>query len=142
MVTLRAALLSVGLAILPGVSPALAGELSGVVSHVRDGDTIELGPVAIRLQGLHAPELDETLGPEARAAMVGLVQGRAVVCQLTGETNRDRLIGTCYRDGQDIAALLVGMGLARDCPRFSGGRYRGLEREPGASLPLPGYCRP
>jgi micrococcal nuclease len=137
-----AAAILAALALLP--PPSLAGEsqVTGIVAHVRDGDTIEVGPVAVRLQGLHAPELDEALGPEARAAMVGLVEGKAVACDLTGERNRDRVIGVCYRDGEDVAALLVALGLARDCPRFSGGRYKALEREPGASLPLPAYCVP
>ena len=33
----------------------------------------------------------------------------------------------CYREGQDIAEALVRAGLARDCPRFSGGRYAAAE---------------
>ena len=32
--------------------------LAAVVTHVRDGDTIEVGSLAIRLQGLAAPEGD------------------------------------------------------------------------------------
>lgn len=138
-----ASVILAALACLPLAGPQAApSRVTGIVTHVRDGDTIEVGPVAVRLQGLHAPELDETLGPESKAAMVRLVEGREVTCDLTGEKNHDRVIGVCYRDGQDIAALLVGLGLGRDCPRYSGGRYKALEREPGASLPLPGYCLP
>lgn len=44
---------------------------------------------------------------------------------------------------------LVRQGLARDCERFSGGRYRAAERQAAdegatirASYPLPGYCTP
>ena len=36
--------------------------LEGNVSHVRDGDTIDLGPITIRLQGIAAPELNEPGG--------------------------------------------------------------------------------
>ena len=35
------------------------GTLTGQVTHVRDGDTIEVGSLAIRLNGLAAPEGDE-----------------------------------------------------------------------------------
>ncbi len=41
---------------------ATAAELHGVVSHVRDGDTIEVENIPIRLNGVSAPELDEPLG--------------------------------------------------------------------------------
>ena len=69
-------------------------------------------------------------------------------CQLDGETTYDRCAGTCYLDGRDIAAELVRAGLARDCPRYSGGRYADEERaaaRDGATIrewyELPGYCR-
>ena len=46
--------------------PAQAVEptiLTGIVTHVRDGDTIEMGKIAIRLNCVSAPELKELLGP-------------------------------------------------------------------------------
>lgn len=123
--------------------PVEAATLTGIVTHVRDGDTIEVGGQAVRLQGLHAPEMGEPLGQESRAAMVALALGKPAECQLTGETNGDRVIGVCYVNGQDVAAELVKLGLGRDCPRYSGGRYAHLE-QPGAAaaMPWPGYCRP
>jgi micrococcal nuclease len=45
-------------------------------------------------------------------------------------------------DGRDIGAELIEAGLARDCPRFSRGRYAELEPEAARRLPLPGYCTP
>jgi len=59
------------------------GTVTGRVSYVRDGDTIELGATAIRLNGLAAPEWNEPGGTEAREAMIGLVHGRTVRCELT-----------------------------------------------------------
>jgi hypothetical protein len=48
-------------------------------------------------------------------------------------------------DGADIAAVMVRGGLARNCERFSGGRYRAAKRQAAAegatittSYPLPG----
>ena len=120
-------------------SSASGADLTDTVNHVRDGDTIEVGGLAIRLQGLHAPETDDPGGAEASAFMSNLVLGRDLDCDLTGERSHDRLIGVCYLDGRDIAAELIGAGLARDCPRFSGGRYAAIDRRP--DMPLPDYCR-
>jgi micrococcal nuclease len=58
--------------------PALAqkcarGSLVAEVTHVRDGDTIEVGGLPIRLQGLAAPEGDEPGGEEATQAMQAAV---------------------------------------------------------------------
>ena len=44
--------------------------LEGTVTHVRDGDTIEIGETAVRLSGLHAPEMDENRGSTSRDFMV------------------------------------------------------------------------
>ena len=52
--------------------------LTGNVTHVRDGDTIEVGEVPIRLNGVSAPELDEPLGADAKKFMHDLVMGQPV----------------------------------------------------------------
>ncbi len=124
-------------------TPAFANSvLEGTVTHVRDGDTIEVEGVAVRLSGLHAPEMDENRGSTSRDFMVNLVHGQRVRCELTGARSYDREIGICYLGSTDIAAELVKAGLGRDCPRFSGGRYRQHERpEARDRMPLPGYCR-
>jgi endonuclease YncB( thermonuclease family) len=80
--------------------------------------------------------------------MRSLSLGRTVRCELNGERTHDRCVAVCFLDGADIAEALVRQGLARDCPRFSGGRYRRAELEAaqsGATIresyALPGYCR-
>lgn len=124
------------------VTPATAQDtLTGTVTYVRDGDTIEAGGVAVRLNGVAAPELDEPVGQEAKRYMHELVAGKAVRCQLNGERSYDRVIGVCFIDGEDIGALIISAGLARDCPRFSKGRYDAFNTEASRKLPLPGYCR-
>jgi len=122
-------------------------DLSGPVTHVRDGDTIEVAGVPVRLQGLHAAELSEPGGHDAKRFMAALVRGRDAACKLTGERNRDRMIGVCFVEHRagfvDLGEAMVAAGMARDCPRFSGGRYAEAEAEAGRawSTPLPGYCR-
>lgn len=128
---------------------AIPSQLTGQVTFVRDGDTIELGATAIRLSGLAAPEWDALGGFEATAAMRELVLGKVVTCELDGEATYDRCAAICHLHGTDISEEMVLMGLARDCPRYSGGRYRAAEQQAadgGATIretySLPGYCTP
>ena len=71
-----------------------------------------------------------------------------MLSDLDGEVTYDRCAAICTADGADIAAEMIRMGLARDCPRFSGGRYEEIELEAAAqgatiaeTYKLPGYCR-
>lgn len=124
--------------------PAL---LRGTVTKVRDGDTIEVDGVAVRLQGVAAPERREPLGRLATQAMTEFVRGQQVVCRPNGTRSRDRIVAVCELAGVDLGAYLVRRGLARDCPRYSGGAYAALEASLGEQspvrrlYPLPNYCR-
>jgi micrococcal nuclease len=137
-------IVSLLLATLALITHAIAAEptiLTGTVTHVRDGDTIEVGKIPIRLNGVSAPELDEPLGPQSKAFMVDLVDGKNVRCELTGAKTYDRLVGTCYLDGEDVGIAVISSGLALDCPRYSGGRYSEFEVEAAReAIVLPGYC--
>ncbi len=122
--------------------------LEGTVSHVRDGDTIEVGPIAVRLQGIAAPEGNEPGGDIATNAMRDLVLGKELRCELTGDRSHDRVIGVCFlKDGRDIGEVMVFQGNARDCRRFSRGRYADAEKHARAMghdlsriYVLPEYC--
>jgi site-specific DNA recombinase len=86
-------------------SPALAqkcarGSLAAEVTYVRDGDTIEVGGLPIRLQGLAAPEGDEPGGDEATQAMQALVLGRELRCDLDGQRTYDRCVAISAARGQ------------------------------------------
>jgi micrococcal nuclease len=67
----------------------------------------------IRLNGLAAPEGDEPGGEAATRAMVELVDGRTLRCELNGRRTYDRCVGQAA-----VAAATIGR------------TYR-----------LPGYCR-
>ena len=115
--------------------------ITGYVTHVRDVDTVELGGIAVRLNGIDGPELSERIGQEAKLFMAELVLNREVVCNLTGERSHDRLIGICYLNGEDIGAMAIRNGFALDCRRYSGGRYAGLETDAAiASIERASYC--
>jgi micrococcal nuclease len=143
-VPLRTAMLSRWLAIaLVLLTPNLAAaETLHGRGKVTDGDTLRVGGVAVRLQGIAAPEMDEAGGAAAKAYLRELAEGQTVVCALTGERTHGRRVGTCWVGSQDLAEAVIAAGLARDCPRFSGGRYAGVEQPQAQSLPLPSYCRP
>lgn len=129
------------------IASSAPSTLVGEVTYVRDGDTIEVDGAPIRLNGLAAPEHNELGYHTAKAAMVTLALGKVVECELNGERSYDRFIGVCYLEGVDLGATMVKLGVARDCPRYSGGRYRDLERiaaTNGSTIsiiyPLPRYC--
>jgi micrococcal nuclease len=99
------------LAASPAAADCVAGPLTGEITFVRDGDTIELGATAIRLSGVAAPEWNARGGFEATAAMRELVLGKVVICELDGEATHDRCAAICRRYGTDISEEMVRMGL-------------------------------
>lgn len=94
---------------------------------VTDGDTIRVEGIRIRLAGLDAEELKEPNGKRAKRALEILIDDRIVTCKLTGERSYDRYIGVCTVAGLDIGLAMVEWGMALDCARYSGGRYRSYE---------------
>lgn len=116
--------------------------VSGSVTKVRDADTVVVQGVPIRLNGVDAPENGTRAGNKATAAMKQLVSGKNLTCKLNGERTYDRWVGVCStEDGRDIGAAMIASGLALDCRRYSGGRYRNLEPAGVRSrLSQAGYC--
>ncbi len=124
--------------------------MSGI-GKVKDGDGILFGKVEIRLQGIAAPEDNsaklEVGGKESTENLRGLVDGRFVVCHLDGTTAAKRPVGICFVDGIEVNRYQVQTGHARDCRKFSRGRYLDDElaaRRAGHELhlvyDLPSYC--
>jgi endonuclease YncB( thermonuclease family) len=61
--------------------------LLGTITKVRDGDTIEVDKILIRLNGVSTPEMNEPLGPKSKAFMTDLVMGKRLRCELDGSKN-------------------------------------------------------
>lgn len=116
-------------------TPATTGEesFSGVVTSITDGDTFRIGDRAVRLCGVNSPERDERGYSEAGAYLGRLIDGRSVSCRGVGggsvcdgrsdPTSYNRVVATCFVNGQDVAAEMVRAGHAVDWPRYSGGHY-------------------
>lgn len=90
--------------------------IEGPVSHVRDGDTIEVLGIPIRFGSLDCAERETQAGQVATHRLRELITGQSLTCALNGRTSYDRRIGRCILpDGRDLAAQMIREGL---CGRF------------------------
>ncbi|MZR14267.1 thermonuclease family protein [Maritimibacter sp. DP07] len=94
-----------------------------------DGDTLWLGRIKVRLNGIDAPERGQPRFAAATRALRDVTRGQVVTRRLNGEKSYDRYIGSCFVGSVDVAAFVIASGNALDCARYSGGRYRSLETQ-------------
>jgi micrococcal nuclease len=95
---------------------------------VIDGDTIDISGTRIRLAGIDAPEMDHPYGKNAKWTLVNMCKGQEVRAVFDGDLSHDRTVATCFLpDGRDLSAEMVKAGMAVDWPKFSRGKYAGLE---------------
>ena len=80
--------------------------LSGTVTHVRDGDTIEVSGIAVRLSALDCPENDTRQGKQA-TKIAKQFEGSQAMCELTGAKSYDRLVGYCTVGGTDFGFYMM-----------------------------------
>ena len=102
--------------------------ISGDV-RVVDGDTIVLGGVRIRLEGIDAPETSQTCttqagqvwacGRAATAILAKIIGGQPVTCNERGLDKYRRVLAVCYAGGIDINAQMVRLGYAWAFVRYS-----------------------
>lgn len=93
------------------VPKSTPGNVDGRVTHVRDGDTIEVAGRPIRFATLDCAETGTRAGTRAYRNMRALVSGKTLSCRLTGRKSYDRWIGACrLPDGRDLAAVMVQSG--------------------------------
>lgn len=86
----------------PAVLIFSSQEIVGRVTHVRDGDTIEVSGVPIRFGSLDCAERGTSDGQRATERMRRLVAGQTLTCYLNGRTSYERKIGSCrLQDGRD-----------------------------------------
>ena len=119
-------------------------ELTGQITHVRDGDTIKVGNIAIRLNGLTCDERGTALGDRATAYLRSQVLGKTAACSLNGERTYERLVGRCAtEDLGDIGAHLITQQLCGRCERYdSGNEYVQAQTKAGPYAgTMPSYCK-
>lgn len=93
----------------PKAAPKVSSQttiLSGPVTHVRDGDTIEVNGIAVRLSALNCPEND-TLQGQAATKLAKQFLGSSAVCELTGAKTYDRVVGYCSVGGNDFGLYMM-----------------------------------
>ena len=120
---------------------------------VRDAETIQLGELTYRLDGIEAPAFDQTCidehadpwacGVEARDQLVNLIAGRPVHCEDLGvnTTYRKWHIGICTAEGDttSLNRLLVRKGFALNFDRPANGQFK--NDEGGAQTELLGLWK-
>lgn len=90
---------------------------SGSVAYVGDGDSlcVALGPshaqwAEVRLADFYAPELHDTGGPEAKATLSRLVEGKKVEC-IAEHRSYDRVVAVCRLRGRSVGDLMRSSGV-------------------------------
>lgn len=121
-------LLPVLAAHVPFAAAAAPARIVGT-ARVTDGDTINLGPVAIRLHGIDAPEAGQICkrangkswpcGTVASNRLAEIVEGQKVECEALDRDAYRRIIARCTVEGRDVNAVLIEEGLAWAFTRYS-----------------------
>lgn len=96
------------------VVAASPSRLIDKVTRVRDGDTIVVGLIPIRLANLNCAEKGTIAGEAATRRMRQLVTGKTLVCYLEGRRSYDREVGQCVLpSGVDVGEVLIAEGYCR-----------------------------
>ena len=116
-----------------GCLAAVAVASTAVVA-ADDADTLTVGGTRYRLDGIDAPETDQTCldekgerwpcGREAYARLLAFVKGRPITCRDVGaDTVYGRRVGQCTVDETDLNRWLVREGLAINFEPYAKGRF-------------------
>jgi endonuclease YncB( thermonuclease family) len=118
--------------------PAAAGDIVGR-ARARDGDSIAVAGVPIRMWGIDAPEWRQPCragngrryrcGGLALRALAHRLRSAPVRCVPRARDKFERVVAVCYQGEDDVARWMVRQGLALDWARYSGGAYGEAERE-------------
>lgn len=93
-----------------------ASTLIDRVTRVRDGDTIVVGLIPIRIANLDCAESGTPSGETATRRAKQLVSGATLTCFLEGRRSYDREVGVCsLPDGRDFGETMIAAGM---CARW------------------------
>jgi len=109
--------------------PGAPGETIAGSARVIDGDTISIGEMRIRLEGIDAPEVGQTCqgkggtdwpcGSASAMALEKLIAGNRVRCDRRGLDKYGRALAVCFVRGRDINAEMVRQGHAWVFEKYS-----------------------
>ena len=96
----------------PGApATSTAFRLEGWLTHVRDGDTIEVSGVPVRIANLDCAERGTSAGDHATALMRRMARGSTASCALEGRRSYDREVGVCSIPGiGDVGEAMISAG--------------------------------
>ena len=86
--------------------------IEGKITHVRDGDTLEIENIPIRLAALDCPENNTPAGRYA-TKIAKQFEGSQALCELTGAKSYDRFVGYCSINGEDYGEILISQSACR-----------------------------
>lgn len=94
----------------------LTGKVSGKVTGVKDGDTIEVlidgKSETVRLLGIDCPERKQAFGTKAKKFTSDFCFGKIVTLEGDERDRYKRLLATVFVDGKNVNEELVKAGLA------------------------------
>ena len=104
-------------ALIAAGDPALAGQITGPVVGVADGDTLAVltdgkRQVRVRLAGIDAPERRQPYGTRARQALAALAFSRSAQVEVEDIDRFERPVGRVRVGGRDVNAEMVRRGAA------------------------------
>ena len=110
------------------IPTALHAELLQGRATAIDGDSLRLADTEIRLHGIDAPEGRQNCTVEGKTWRCGraaaetlamLLQGKSIECEFEQRDSYGRAIATCTRNGLNINATMVEVGMALAYRRYS-----------------------
>lgn len=109
--------------VLAAVLAASSADAEPLTGHARviDGDSLDIAGTSVRLIGIDAPEgrqvcgrdgLEWRCGDDAEAALVALVDGQRVRCDVLAQDRYQRGLATCWAGEVELNRNMVRLGWA------------------------------
>lgn len=126
----RLALLALALLVCFGRDAAagarVRGRLAGVVTHVADGDTLDIDAngrtYTVRLDGIDAPEQGQAFSQQARQRLRVMAFSQPATAVVQDQDRYGRLVARVVVRGADLSEEMVKAGLAWHYVRYSSDR--------------------
>ena len=80
--------------------------LQGTITHIRDGDTFEVNGTPVRISALDCAENTTDEGKKI-TRFAKQFKGKEAICELTGATTYDRVVGYCSINGVDFGKMMM-----------------------------------